>query len=341
MDKNKEITLILNEVESDVEKANSQSDLIEAIDKVSRFLKSGKDLKYELGGYILGVIALLGVSVVFGYKYFNDEKLFNQLGWYGYTILCILLLITIILGGVASTYSNRSDSLSDMIFNKDILFDNQLVYVKIRNDQYETFKNQFGDFKRGDEGQEITQLIKSIVVIDDKSYDYYHYTFEYVEVTRVPVPVGKTITMQRKKTTYYRYGIILDFPWAKGLIIKDSSGGDCPYEHTVTSSSETFNVIYDVAADSVQDAARFLKPAVILALNGAAEYFDELSIEINSESKMCISFEDSDLLSFSRKYSINEPEKFIEEVSLKNRPIKLQKAFELVGILKQHNDRNF
>lgn len=341
MNKNKELTDLFNKIEKDAKMAKSESDLILVIQSVSEFLANNKSLKYNLKDYVIGLLIL--ILSLLGYAYYYYKYSVQTLEWWIFIVPGCLVVGIIVLISIMVKYSGRESELSDYIFEKDVLFDNEITELPRREGK--KFEEAFGDFVRGDEGQSIVKLCKGVYQFGDHAKNYHYYEFKYVVVTHVPVPVsngkgGTTIVMRRQEDTYYRYGIIVDFNWVKGILVK-TGGGSHDYKSTFETGLPDFNKIFEVGANSQQDAAKFLKPTVILAFVDAHQYISDLSIEINNDGKLCISYSNDDTIDIPRKSSLADPTAFMKEISQKNLPPRLGEVMKLISIIEKHNDKNF
>jgi hypothetical protein len=255
-----------------------------------------------------------------------------------------LIVMLIIIG----TAGSAIDEISDLIFDKDVRFDNRLKNQDVDGKEtklYRQFKKEFGDFRdRGDEDRYVEQIVSGTWAGKEYSFPYDYYVFHYVRVYYVTVTHtdGKKTwtTVERRTETLYRYGLMLDFPFVKGLAVT-GGGGNYDYPEEFQPTSEDFNRCFNVGASSAIEAAKFLKPAVVLAFVEAAKNFDGLNVEVNRNGRMNIAFSDDDVLDLNRKFSIAEPDEFEKEIQTQLDLPKLRLLLQFVETLKKHNDSNF
>lgn len=348
MGHNSELCDFLGQIRQGVEEAKDSKDLQKVFGKLREYTQDGSRLEFQNTGKWTFATIFFIVSVFFGYFYFNSWELREYLGNYAFVIGVILGAGIIFPMTFAIANSSKISEISDVIFEKDILFDNRLVEIDVDGDEesfYEDYRSRFGDFRnRGDEGYEITRVIEGSMQAEKNKLAYRYYNFHYVRVYYVPVTTtdGKTTvtTMQRRTEDLYRYGLIIDFGLTKNIAVV-SSGGSYDYSDSWKTSSGEFNKIFDVRTNDKQVVAKFLKPAVVLAFIELAKHLDGLNVEINGVGEMNISFEDDIAFNLERKYSIVEVDEFEKEVNAHRHLTEMEKIVEFVNVIYRHNDNNF
>ena len=348
MSHNRQLDELLSRVKEAAENAREEKDFGSIFSMLRDFQQRVGPIKYDnrVKWWILAAIGLLGGA--FALMYFLDPVIQNDLGDLGYGILGAFAVAAIVMAVIIAVAGSAIGEISDLIFDKDVYFDNRLETVDIegkRKELYREFKKAFGDFRnRGDEDRYVKRLVKGVWSGKEHAFPFEYYVFHYVRVYYVPVTtkVGKTsvTTMQRRTETLYRRGLILDFPFVKGFAAY-SGGGSYDYPEGFRPTSKEFSDIFGVGAASAQVAAKFLKPAVVLAFLGLDKSFSKLNVEINDEGRMNIAFSDSDVLDLERKFSIAEPDEFEAEIRSQLDLPKLRQLLEFVETLKKHNDSNF
>ena len=263
---------------------------------------------------------------------------------YGYILIGAAAVPLIVLLAWAGGQSCKISGISDLIFKKDMYFDNELKAVPVPKGTYKGLHAAFGDFRdRGEEDRYIEQMGEGNHRSEIFPFPYRYYTFHYVEVYYVLVTrkIGNStyVTTERRTRTCYRYGLLLDFPYAKRLAVV-SSGGRYDYAGEWEPTSHEFSSRFNVHCDEQIAASRFLKPSVVREFVGMAG-IGGLNVEINGVGQMCVSFSDSDVLLMARGYSIAEPDAFEKEIMGMLRPPKLNRLLRFIEVLKKHNDSNF
>lgn len=205
--------------------------------------------------------------------------------------------------------------ISDKLFLYSLFSQNRLKYkeklsLNEGKKAYGNLRIRFCDFNRGDEDRYISRLVDGEYSLQEISFTYQYYEFHYVDVEDYATTDkdGKR-TKEKARHTRYRYGLLLSFPYARNIIL----GSGKYYKEEWTTSSSEFNKYWDISASDRMQAAKFLKPAMVLSLLELAKTFSDVVIEVNYESVMCISFSE-DMLNYKRKYSIQKPDKFEKEI---------------------------
>lgn len=357
MSHNKELTALLTEVQGIADGAKNEEEIRPVFAKLKEFKAKGGAIKYDNSAkwIALGVLALLGCLAALAYLYFPgveilvSERLgdgvFLIVGGYAIVLMGILVAIGFSDGEI--------DSISQSIFWKDVFLDNQLSEVNIAGQEEVLYHRHYADFcdfrGRGDESQYIDRVVRGTYTDRETVIPYDYYAFHYVVVTHVPVTETSTdaqgnthtrVVMKRVETTHYRYGIITDFPEAKGVAAV-SGGGNWDYPVSWEPTSTEFGSEFEVSTVDQMTAAKFWKPTVVLAAVELAKHFSAPNIEINREGKLCISFGDDDLLGLDRKSSIADPEEFEKEILSQLELPKLKVLMRFVETARKHNDKNF
>lgn len=347
MSKNRKLKDFLAGIEKLAKSGLGREGIKQIFSCLKEFRQTNGEIKFDHSVKWMIAAAFVLISCIFAWQYFNSWELQDVIG--GYIIAVVIVLAAGIITPIALAFSDSSsiDSISDAIFNTDILLDNNFQILDVNGKEkelYEDFKGRFGDFARGDEDQEITSLIKGTLETEGNKLDHDYYTFRYVRVyyVNVPVTVGKSTVMvpQKRTETLYRFGIIMKFGLSKNIAVvsSDSSFG---YADTWSTDSKEFNDIFSVHTDDRHVAAKFLKPAVILAFVDIAKDFDGLNVEINEKGELNISFSETVVFCLERKYSIAETEEFEKEIDSHRELARHQKLTQFVGVLYKHNDSNF
>ncbi len=349
MSHNQQLDALLTKVRKVATGAKEEKDFAPAFALLRDFRNSVGPIKYDNAAKWIAFAVIAAVAAVFCGAYVLMPDLQRTLDVWGYGIMgafAVGLIGLLIAIGVADS---GIDEVSDLIFEKDIFFDNGLKEQSVSESKgrklYRQFHEEFGDFReRGEEGRYVESLVSGKHAGQEYSFPYDYYVFHYVHVYYVTVTHtdGKKTwtTVERRTETLYRYGLILDFPFAKG-IVAGRGGGSYDYPEEFEPTSQRFNSDFAVGAESSIAAAKFLKPAVVLAFEELAEWFDDLNVEINREGKMNIAFEDDDVLDLGRKHSIAQPDEFEKEIQSQLELPKLRRLLQFVEMLKKHNDSNF
>ncbi|KPJ85680.1 hypothetical protein AMJ57_02290 [Parcubacteria bacterium SG8_24] len=345
MGHNQQLDTMLAQIRQTAEGAREEKDFDSIFATLREFRDAVGPIRYDNRSkwYVCAALAVLGGG--FALAFFLNPALQRALDIVGYGILGALALALIVVLLVIAFANSSIGQISDLIFRKDVFFDNRLQEQDIEGrgrDMYEHLYEEFGEFRcRGDEDRYIERLIRGQWSGREHSFPYEHYVFHYVRVYYVPVTkkIGKTTitTMERRTQTLHRYGLLLDFPFAERLAVH-SSGGDYDYPVRHEPTSEDFNRVFTTVADSEHAAVKFLKPAVVLEFLEMSRMFSGLNLEVGRNGRMNVAFSDSDS---SRSSSIEDPDAFEAEVKSDLALPKLRRLMTFVETLKRYNDSNF
>ncbi|MBV1934609.1 MAG: hypothetical protein KUG59_07955 [Parvibaculaceae bacterium] len=227
----------------------------------------------------------------------------------------------------------KVDSISKKMFAQDVLYDNQMTPVTTGlDDQAKSLAQSFGEFRRGDHKRGFKQVLQSHFSGEEHSFTYRYFHFHYVDKRN-----------GSKGSTYYhydRYGLLVQFDFAQSMAIQNYERQK-NWGNKFKTASIRFNKIYKVDAASEMDAAKFLKPKVVVALEDIHHHFYKPNFEFSPTGELCMSFDDSDLILLQRKHGLNAPDQFIKELQKDNLPKQLQIALEHIHTLMKYSDSNF
>lgn len=336
MSHNGKLTSLLEESMIRAERAKDESDLLQVVKRIEKFKAQEGDIAYSHVIKIFFIFLGTVLNGIFWYLFFNEpvdmmSELFND-NWIffgGIAVGLAALLITPI--AMLFGAESRIKKLSDLIFNKDILFDNNMRELNIDGEEtYAKLNKTFGGFNRGDEDRTIEMMIGG----EHETIGHFRlYKFSYVVVTTVST--GKTTTQIH--TTYYRYGLLCTFPFTQSIAINADDAFS--YKKRWKSTDSDFNRRFKATAEDDMAIAKFLKPTVVLAFNELP--FKDITFEVNSGDMLNISFTDEDVFTLDRKYSVKEPELFRKEIESFLGLPKLKLLLAFIEKLIEHNDSNF
>ncbi len=295
-------------------------------------------------GYLYGMsFLLLGFSLLLWLASWAwpgaNEKLTT------FELVVLLLLNAAVVSAplfLASDKSGRLTDLSNQLARKWLWLDRALQEkTHIASALWARWFLSFGEFSQGDEKPDLTACVGGFHHGPEHQFEYIYYTFEFTVVRGVDKnhPAASDLDAAAIRTVEKRYGIVCDFPYARGIAIV-GGGGEFKYPARWKTSSRSFNAKFAVHAESEQAAARFLKPAVVLAIEAAASAFPKMNVEINREGKLCLSF-DKDLLQIARNSSLVHPGSFEFRLRNEKQAPGLTQALELIHTLLKYSDNNF
>lgn len=343
---NQRLKELVRLVSDKVEQAQSQADLLDAISEVKKF---DGPLRYNntIFNTIAALAFLLAAASWAAWGYFGKGVLVP-------TVIdppIVVGLIAFTFGTVgliaftSGTMRNAAISkLSNRIFEKGILFDNNLNEIPFdKRGKARELEQKFHEFDRGNHSREIWNLCEGFFVGETYQFGYHLYSFHYVDRHTETVSDGKGGTRTRVRYDHHnRYGIYMPFEHAANIAVL-SFDVEGIRGASFRPASNRFNEIYRVIALDEFEAAKFLKPAVVLAFEAIADCFTDLNFEINANAELCMSFGDNilPLGAVKRKYGLENPDPFIAEILAHQTMSKLNLALDHVHTLLQYSDNNF
>ncbi|MCB2384927.1 DUF3137 domain-containing protein [Thalassolituus alkanivorans] len=257
--------------------------------------------------------------------------------------LPLLLLVT---GGIVCwrLYQRKHwrRPLSERISLLDILFNNGLKALPFNGkEKAKELGQQFKEFIRGNDLREIQHLYQGHYEGELHRFDYRLYRFHYVVRRSETYTDSKGNTRTRVvRNSYYRHGLLLHFPFSRGLSLNAGSGISFSGEKYTTASNE-FNRVFSVRADEEIVAARFLSPAVIEAMLAMAAEYSRPVLEINAGGDLCFAFSNDDILEHKRTYNLESPVEFASEIAKHDELEKLNGLLFQIHNLMRLTDNNF
>lgn len=328
---NAQLDSFLKDIKSQVISANSETDWHKIFRELKKF-SIMQPISYSFTfPWIVVVCLLMVVGGIFwgaaGQP--SDQEL--------YVVTGLAVVVGLIVAYVFSKHSNVGE-ISDLIFYKDLLWDNELRDIEIEPTQkYKELRKRFADFNRGDEQRTIESWLEGQYQGAEHKFKFNLYHFRYIVVTYRTVKVGKSTTVQRVETPYHRYGMLVDFPYAPNFLITNNMEKKS-LPHNWETSSKEFNDKYSCSTDSESEIAKFLSPATVLAFCNFKE-FNDLEWEVNN-GKMCISFSD-EIISLERQHGIENPEVFEKEIQGKLHLQEINKLKDFIHKMMTNSDSNF
>ncbi|SEI08118.1 hypothetical protein SAMN05660691_03433 [Rheinheimera pacifica] len=330
---NNKLKQLLAELTRRSRTATTVQDLLEITELAARFnapLVYRNQLQYVLAAVFVLAGALL---LFFQHQYYLYIR---PSGWTGFT-----LLMTAAAGLLLFALSrNRSISrLSNDIFTKNVLFDNQLKPLA-EKDVANQLLAAFLEFKRGNYSRKIEQLYQGHSASDNSSFSYYFYHFHYVDKRRETYTEsdGKGGTRIRTRTVYdhyHRYGICVpEFKNPAVMVYSHAPEHKLPAAYRP--ASNRFNNHYRVQSTDEMQAARLMKPAVVIAFEDLYPILQRPNVELQPDAGLCLSFNDNNLLLAKRQYSLQQPQLFRQEIAAHTPLDKLHQALHFIHHLANH-----
>ena len=145
--------------------------------------------------------------------------------------------------------------------------------------------------------------------------------------------------METRYNHYDRYGIVYDFNLVKNIKVMSDKKPNNSVDYN--SSSIEFSKDFNIGASSEQEASKFLKPKVVEIIQEMQVLVNGLSIEINNNGLLCLSFSNSGMFTTKSNYSLSEPKLFLEELEGHTDLVRLEKVLACIVKLEKQLDNNF
>ncbi|CAI2479584.1 Uncharacterised protein [Serratia fonticola] len=336
VDHDQRLSELLDWVTRHIETAQSENELIEIIERVKAF--DGVLRFKHIHKKTLAVASFLIAIIIGSYHYatyhFLSSPIWMIVGAFG---LCSLGLVIYMW-----RKSSNIRSLAERLYQYDILLDNHLRELKseLPSLKKELFTD-YVEFDRGNYSRDIPDAYEGYYQGKTHAFHYHFYHFHFVDERTVTRKDSKGNTKTRKVYDHYdRYGITLAFRFVSQLAVTSKAPRSLKGERYKPASIQ-FNRTFKVVANTEMTAARFLKPAIILACEEAAGTFKSLNLEFNQQAGLCMSFENSNILVSRQQYDFMSPDKFIAEIEKTNILPELNKALVFIHTLMVHSDNNF
>ncbi|WP_423187898.1 DUF3137 domain-containing protein [Alishewanella sp. d11] len=259
-----------------------------------------------------------------------------------YYIAAVMALISLIPLLIALHHIHQLNLFTKQLYWKNALLDNQLTLLK-KTDWPATshWLQQFAEFKRGNYKREFKQLIQGQFTGSEHSFSYHYWHFHYVNRrTEVSTNNKGQVTTRVVYDHFDRYGIMLPFAYCRNLFITAFAAEGIRGDR-YTSDSGRFNKLFQVRAADTMQAARFLKPAVIIALEEQAAVLKQLNLAFSDNGELCISFADKNVLDSQPAYGLDQLALFRQSIEQPTALPKLQQLLNTVHQLLRHSDSNF
>jgi hypothetical protein len=337
MSHNKDLKALLENVDSAAKAASNNSELLDAVKMVKDF---NAPIKFEhTYHYIFSAISL----ILFSLSLYWNIVVTQSPEPLQITISAVMFFLVVTPLIMVMLNAGNIKSLSDYIFRKDSLQDNNMEEIGLDHEIFTYLSDNFKDeFSRGNHSRE---FIRGYSVKDDKD-EVFLYKFKYVNsrqetYTSTDSNGNTSVHTRTVYDNFYRYGVVTKFNHAQSIEIKSSGSRMNPIDFKPSSISFSDN--FKVGAIDNIAAARFLKPAVVIAIEALDDNTSSLNIEIDEKGLMCISCSNSDLFNANsdRKYSIADVEEFYDEIAGFTEFSRLESVYGCIGQLKRHNDKNF
>ncbi len=331
---NKTLAAALALVKRRSNQLKSKAELLQLLDKLATLPQPLAYRHLPLWFSSAGLIAAaLGCMAL--YHYLVELTWLPTLGW---MLLGLSLIPLIVIGWRFAGFRK----LGQQLYWHNALLDNQLTLLPASQwPDSRSWQQQFAEFDRGNHKREFKQIIAGHYTGDEHQFDYHYWHFHYVDRRTVTSTNGKGQVSSRTQYTHYdRYGLMLPFSYVQSLFICSFAPSGFSGEK-YQSDSGRFNKIFKVRVREQMQAARFLKPAVVVALEDLAGQLRQLNLEFSADGVLCLSFADSDLLKANAPCGLEQLTRFRQSIEQATALPKLQLTLACLHQLLRHSDANF
>ena len=201
----------LDQVRSSVHNSKSEDDLIRALDPLVEFKSTGADIRYSLPHLILSLAVTAVISLYLLVVVMGGLQDVNPIP-YPPAFLVLSVFLFSMFFYLYKLHINEILELDNLIKMKDVVFDNGAKELSIDPiEEYESFKDEFFDFHRGNENQKILSKFSGEYEDERYSTSYELYTFSFVDVKTEKYNDADGMSKTKvKKTEYKRYGVVVD-----------------------------------------------------------------------------------------------------------------------------------
>lgn len=337
MSKNSQLSKLMSDIKDKYKAAKNNDDLLDAVSLAKEY--DGPLIYDNTLMYVASFILLL--ADIFLWFQIKDIRYWDISHILGFSFLTISILIPIIIA-----YSRKSSTtdLSQNIFNKDALLDNNIHAISLKDKLIASLPSLFVEFDRGNSSREFRQAWKKEAEHSRLSKEYFLYQFHYVdsrtEVTTTTNANGTTSVSTRTVYDHYdRYGLVFDFSHIKNFHI--CSSGKMRNKVDYNSSSISFSNEYSIGADNEMNASKYLKPKIVTLIEELSNSFTDINLEFNDSGLLCISFKDDNVFYAARNFGLRDPDEFYKELSGHTELTKLDTLVDFLKELSRHSDNNF
>lgn len=338
MSHNSKIDNLLQNVQKKAKQAKNNTELLQSVQLLKDF---GSEIKYKFGFHIF--FAIFWLIAAAGNIYYVEQTIRYPDIFMDYILAYIGITIAISVFVYIFMKKSNLDSLSKYIFQKDTLQDNKLQPLSVKDPLFSYLKNNFKkEFSRGNHKRYFEKAFSSKRNVF-REYEFQLFQFHYVdqrtETYTTTDANGNTTTHTRTVYDHYnRYGFVMDFDYFKNIEVKNS--GNVIRHRNFKTGSIDFDKHFTVGADSELNIAKFLSPVVVEAFNKLSNTLSSLNVEIDSNGKLCLTCSNDSLFvsERTRKYGIESPNEFYEELAGFTTLKTLESVFDFMYTLNKAHD---
>ena len=335
---NKRLAQTLSQIESHVEHAKNDGDLVDAIKLLNAFPVPIEYNNSRLNMFTFAVCAVAAAAALILYL-LAVERIYLALP------VGAAAVALVVYGVMRYRRKNSLTGLSDRIHYRTSLFDYGLTPVNFNpKGKARELGRRFKAFQLGNYSREIRTLLHGNYRGAEHAFDYDHYHFYYVnQRTETYTSTDSKGNVRVRTRTVYdhfdRYGFIVNFKFARAIRVSEGRLGF--FQSGWKSISVSFNKHFNVRADSEMEAAKFLTPKVLVEIESAGRALRGMDLEFNNAGELCFSFDDSNMIAANRTGGLENPAAFAKQVAGHSTQANLDAALDFIHTLMKYSDNNF
>lgn len=350
--RNAQLKYHLAQLEAHAHAAKSQADITLITRKIEQYTNSTKSAhtnayKFNHTLPIIGLCLSLLCALLYVWDQMNiseDQRTFLLL----FSVVSALGCIAIIL----SAYK-RINAVSTLVYARAVAIKAGVErnYDYNPKQYWKELKGTFSLFDRGDEGQaiikrysgsiggevsgkiagETTGEIPREITGTGNSIPFTLIEFKYIDASsRAANSGGGLNTMQKQRTTHFRYALLTQFSEFNYLSVNVKR-----FTIKWDSTNSRFNKLFKIRCANELKAAKFFDPKTVLAF--VDDYYFIKSIDVTSAGFVCIELPKDVFPSQVKSPSLKQHKQFLQQLNNPATVPLLEKSKELVQVIhKQH-----
>jgi hypothetical protein len=202
----------------------------------------------------------------------------------------------------------------------------------------------FHEFGRGNDSRKIVYFMSAPG--DDSKVRQGYSLFQFHWVVREERQVTETDhnghSTTKTETTYHhydRYGMMLEGSYSGIQITSDSPNGR--YKLKYRPASVEFNRRYKIRCVEEMQAAKLLKPSVVIALENAGDHLKSPNLEYGLNGQMCLTWSNDPLSVRTAMKSKDNPDELADIIEAGAKLPVLDDVLKLVAEIQRHTQSNF
>ncbi|PHS43790.1 MAG: hypothetical protein COB05_17770 [Marinobacter sp.] len=295
MNKNQDLERRINEWTEQARNAKKPDDLHAVTQAMVDY---GSPIRFQLRNYYLAAAAFAVLAVWLGFEVlgsrFHPQWLASLGGIFDWSSGATGMVLAGMFGGlavIATSIAFKKENLITKLTNA-IMHRASLIHYglePINSDEVARLEKSFGDLRWGNYKRSFHDCYQGDYQGEEHRFTYQPFRLHYVdeETKQEYDHVNKRWETKKVYHHYDRSGIVVDFPYAKGLHICQAFASTL-YGKPYKPSSLEFDKAFHCRGKDAETLSRFLKPATVQSLSEAARELPRLSIEVNEDGKMCL-----------------------------------------------------